>query len=190
MSQSRLSDSQRQLHVYGMAPVIRFTLLGLYIALVLPLPVIATGVLRIVLWGAVALGLSILVAITSEQVILDTNGLQLKHPHWCRWWLRRGWQLHWHQVKGLKTVGTSQGGRVFYLQTTTNQEPEMKAVDRAYLLPQRVENFEDFLVRFHDLSGLTIDHVQRLTPLWTYKLLAFMTLCLFAGEVISLSLRP
>ena len=35
-----------------------------------------------------------------------------------------------------------------------------------------MEHFEDFLVRFSQASGLETSSVQRLTPPWTYQLLA------------------
>jgi len=53
---------------YPMAPLIRFTLLALYLALVLPLPLLAPAGLRLALVGAVPLGLVLVLAITSERV--------------------------------------------------------------------------------------------------------------------------
>jgi hypothetical protein len=76
-----------------MAPLIRFTLLALYLALVLPLPLMAAGALRPLMLAAVPLGLVLVVAITSERVEVDSNGIRVGHPPWCAWLLRRGWQL-------------------------------------------------------------------------------------------------
>ncbi|MFY7695377.1 MAG: hypothetical protein ACOVQK_03450 [Cyanobium sp.] len=84
-----MTDSPRGPHTYGMAPQIRFTLLGLYIALVLPLPVMASHTWQPLIWAALALGFALVLAITSEQVILDGEGLRYTHPAWCRWALRR-----------------------------------------------------------------------------------------------------
>ncbi|MEB3256742.1 MAG: hypothetical protein VKN83_00335, partial [Cyanobacteriota bacterium] len=106
-----MSHPPQETHTYGMAPLIRFTLLGLYIALVLPLPLLAPEGWQVPLWAALALGFAFVLAITSEQVILDAKGLRLTHPAWCRWLLRRGWELQWGQVEGLTPVATSQGGR-------------------------------------------------------------------------------
>ncbi|MFO0119020.1 MAG: hypothetical protein ACK512_02820, partial [Cyanobium sp.] len=74
-----------------MAPLIRFTLLALYLALVLPLPLMAPETLRPLMLAAVPLGLVLVVAITSERVELDDSGIRVGHPPWCAWLLRRGW---------------------------------------------------------------------------------------------------
>lgn len=161
-------------HRHGMAPLIRFTLLTLYAALVVPLPLLAPDGLRFWLWAACLLGLIGVVALTSEGVVLDAEGLAVTHPAWCAWLLRRGWRLNWNEVAGLTPVATSQGGRVFYVR--------VKGGDRAYLLPQRVERFEDFLSRFSSLSGVSTGAVKRLTPPWTYQLLAVMSGTLLLAE--------
>lgn len=174
----------RQIH--PMAPLIRFTLLALYLALVLPLPALAPAGLRLPLLLAAALGLLLVTAITSEQVTLDAAGIQVGHPGWCAWLLRRGWRLSWASIRGLTPVGTSQGGRVFYVRDDKGG---------AYLLPQRVAGFEAFLARFSQLSGLDTASVGRISPPWTYRLLALFCGLMLGGELISLlalapSLRP
>ena len=98
--------------IHPMAPLIRLTLLGLYLALVLPLPPLAPQGLHLAMAVLVALGLLLVLAVTSERVELDEQGLRVGHPAWCRWLLRRGWSLQWSQVRGLTPVATSQGGRV------------------------------------------------------------------------------
>lgn len=163
---------------FAMAPLIRFTLLGLYLALVLPLPLMAPQALRGILLLAVPLGLALVLAISSERVELTADGISVGHPGWCAWLLRRGWMVSWSQITGLTPVGTSQGGRVFYLRTS--------GAGRAYLLPQRLERFDRFLQRFEQLSGLDCQGVGRLTPPWTYQLLAVLSAVLLIGELIAL----
>jgi hypothetical protein len=166
-------------HSYGMAPVIRFTLLALYAALVLPLPLVAPAELRLWLWGALVVGWVWVVALTSEEVVLDGEGVSVAHPPWCARLLQRGWQLPWPQVAALTPVATSQGGRVFYVRA--------KGEARAYLLPQRVERFDDFLARFSALSGVSTAGVARITPPWTYQLLAGMSVTLLLAEGVVLA---
>lgn len=182
-----MSAPAQERQIYGMAPQIRLTLVALYAALVVPLPLLAPAPLKPWLWGALALGFLLLIAITSEQVILDPTGLQLTHPAWCGWWLRRGWQLQWPQVEGLTPVATSQGGRVFYVRTRGSSQAEHRTTGpRAYLLPQRVARFDDFLARFSALSGVPTDTVARISPAWTYQLLALMSMALLVGEGVAL----
>ena len=167
--------------VHPMAPLIRLTLLLLYLALALPLPLLAEPGLRLPLALAFLLGLLLVTAATSERVELDAEGIRVGHPAWCAWLLRRGWSLAWPTVVGLTPVGTSQGGRVFYVRSSTGG---------AHLLPQRVARFEAFLERFGRESGLPMAGVGRLTPAWTYQLLALLSGLLLAGELVMLVLRP
>lgn len=160
---------------YPMAPLIRFTLISLYLALVLPLPLLAPPELQAWLWAALPLGLVLILALVSEQVELSDAGIRVGHPAWCAWLLRRGWQLNWDQISGLTPVATSQGGRVFYVRTQDGS---------AYLLPQRVQAFEDFLSRFSQASGLDTSAIGRISPPWTYQLLAVLCGLLLGGELI------
>ncbi|MFN9621364.1 MAG: hypothetical protein ACK587_00785 [Cyanobacteriota bacterium] len=174
-----MSVAPTERHRYGLAPLIRFTLLALYAALVGPLPLVAPPELKGWLWAALLLGWIGVMALTSEEVVLDGEGLAVGHPAWCAWLPRRGWRLSWSQVGGLTPVATSQGGRVFYVR--------VKGGDQAFLLPQRVERFDDFLARFSSLSGVSTSPVTRLTPPWTYQLLAVLSGSLLLAEGLALA---
>ncbi|MFM7549597.1 MAG: hypothetical protein ACKO7Z_11550 [Cyanobacteriota bacterium] len=163
-----------------MAPLIRSTLIALYLALVLPLPMLAPEGLRPLMLVAVPLGLVLILALVSEQVELDGGGIRVGHPRWCGWLLRRGWQLRWDQLSGLTPVATSQGGRVFYLRSREGG---------AYLLPQRVARFEAFLAQLTSLSGLNLSAVGRISPPWTYQLLALLCWLFLATELAWLGWR-
>jgi len=163
---------------YPMAPLIRFTLISLYLALVLPLPLQAPVGLQPWLWAALPLGLLLILALVSERVELSASGLRVGHPAWCRWLLRRGWSVSWEQINGLTPVATSQGGRVFYVRTQDGS---------AYLLPQRVQAFDDFLSRFGQATGLDTSAIGRISPPWTYQLLAGLCAVMLLGELVWLS---
>ncbi|TVS06980.1 MAG: hypothetical protein EA413_02330 [Cyanobium sp. PLM2.Bin73] len=166
-----------------MAPVIRFTLISLYLALVLPLPWQAPQALRAALWLAVVLGLVLVLAITSEQVEVDSSGIRVGHPAWCGWWLRRGWQLSWSSLTAITPVTTSQGGRVYYL----------RSGDGSFLLPQRVARFPEFLEQLASHSGLDTSGIGRISPPWTYRLLAWLSGLMLVAELgwaAALLLRP
>jgi hypothetical protein len=163
--------------LHPMAPSIRLPLLGLYLALVLPLPLQAPAPWRPALIVAVAAGLVLALALTSERVELDDHGIRVGHPLWCAWWLRRGWSLRWDRVQALTPRATSQGGRVFYVEDG----------ERAWLLPQRVARFDEFLRRFSDRTGLDTASVLRITPPWTYRLLGVLSLLMIAAEALTLA---
>ena len=165
---------------YPMAALIRFTLIALYLAMVAPLPLLAPAELKLLLWLALPLGLSLVVAATSEAVELDADGIRVGHPSWCAWLLRRGWSLPWKAISGLTPVATSQGGRVFYVRGEDGS---------AYLLPQRVAAFEQFLSRFSQETGINTSSIGRISPPWTYQLLAALSAAMLVGELVW-SLKP
>ncbi len=170
---------------YPMAPLIRFTLIGLYLALVLPLPALAPPPLRLPLAVALPLGLLLVVAATSEQVRVDAEGLAVGHPPWCAWLLRRGWRLEWRQITGLTPVATSQGGRVWYVRQGAGGTGGGAGVPaRAYLLPQRVQRLEEVLAQLQARTGLDTGAIGRISPPWTYRLLAGLTALMLAGELV------
>lgn len=172
------SASAGALQLHPMAPLIRFTLLALYLALVLPLPLMAPEALRLPLRLAVPLGLLLVVAITSERVEISDQGVRVGHPPWCAWLLRRGWQLSWPAMRALTPVGTSQGGRVYYVRDGEGG---------AFLLPQRIARFELFLAAFSQRSGLDTSGVGRISPPWTYRLLAVLCGLLLMAELLGLA---
>ena len=162
---------------FGLSPLIRFTLLSLYVALVLPLPVMAPQALRPLMVGALILGLVLVVGLLSEQVETDASGLRVSYPSWIRWLLRRSWSMQWDDIRALVPVGTSQGGTVYYL----------KAVDcRHQLLPQRIERFDLFLDVLNErCSSISTKGIGRLTPPWTYQVLASLAALMVVGELMS-----
>ena len=162
---------------FGLSPLIRFTLLSLYVALVLPLPVMAPQALRPLMVGALILGLVLVVGLLSEQVETDAAGLRVSYPSWIRWLLRRSWSMQWDDIRALVPVGTSQGGTVYYL----------KAVDcRHQLLPQRIERFDLFLDVLNErCSSVSTKGIGRLTPPWTYQVLASLAALRVVGELLS-----
>jgi hypothetical protein len=76
-------------------------------------------------------------------------------------------------MKALVPVGTSQGGKVFYI--TTHDQSQR-------LLPQRLEHFDRFLDLIQARSTLRTKGVGRLTPPWTYQLLAVLAALMLLGE--------
>ena len=158
---------------FQLSPLIRFTLLTVYFALVLPLPLMAPLALRPWLEIAVVLGFGLVWALLSEQVVITESGLAVGYPNWCNWLLRRSWALKWEEIRALVPVGTSQGGTVYYMSTHDQ---------RHQLLPQRLESFPEFLSLVKHYSGLDTSTIGRLTPPWTYQLLAGLAGLMLLGE--------
>ena len=159
---------------FRLSPLIRFTLLSLYAALVLPLPFVAPAGLRVLMTAGLVLGLLLIVGLLSEQVETDAIGLAMRYPVWIRWLRRRGWSMRWEDIRALVPVGTSQGGTVYYLKATGLKHQ---------LLPQRIERFDRFLTLLAEKTAVKTTGIGRLTPPWTYQLLAVLALLMILSEL-------
>ena len=159
---------------FGLSPLIRSTLLSLYVALVLPLPLLAPEELRRWMAAGLLLGLILVLGLLSEQVEADASGLRVRYPAWIRWLFRRGWSMPWQDIRALVPVGTSQGGTVYYL----------KAADlRHQLLPQRIERFDRFLALLREHTSVSTAGIGRLTPPWTYQVLLGLAILMVLAEL-------
>jgi hypothetical protein len=159
---------------FGLSPLIRFTLLSLYGALVLPLPLLAPAESRWLMVAGLLLGLVLVIGLLSERVETDAEGIQVRYPAWIRWLFRRGWSMPWQDIRALVPVGTSQGGTVYYL----------KAADlRHQLLPQRIERFDRFLALLREHTSVSTAGIGRLTPPWTYQVLLGLAILMVLAEL-------
>ncbi|MBE9077183.1 hypothetical protein IQ241_07720 [Romeria aff. gracilis LEGE 07310] len=163
---------------FQISPLIRLTLLSLYVALVLPLPVLAevtqTSVPPALLWMGAVLGGTVLYGVLSERVQVDAKGIRVTYPAWVRLFLRRGWALDWSDVKALKPRSTGQGGLVYYFVS--------QAEDRAYLLPMRVVGFARLVRYVEARTGIDTRDVKPLSQPWMYLILLGFTLLLLGVD--------
>ena len=166
--------SKRATEKFVTAPLVRLPLLLLYICLALPLPLLSPPSLRLTLSLGFLLGAVLILGLVSEQVIISEKAIAVSYPAWLQWLpLRQNWTLPWEQVTALVPVTTSQKGTVYYIKAKKL---------RNYLLPQRLERFELFLTLVHEYSGIDTNNISRLTPPWTYQLLAALSLLMLLGE--------
>ena len=52
-------------------------------------------------------------------------------------------------------------------------------------MPQRIEDFEKFLVIVSKNTGISINDISYISPLWTYKLLTFLSVFMIIGEIVA-----
>ncbi|MFM7449735.1 MAG: hypothetical protein ACKO24_14220 [Leptolyngbyaceae cyanobacterium] len=160
---------------FRISPLIRLTLMGLYLGLTLPLPFLPqTSEVRIpavLLWLGIGLGFGVLLAALSEKVMLNQEGIRVTYPVWVPGFLRKGWSLAWSDVTALKPRSTGQGGLVYYL---TNQ------AGQAFLLPMRVAGFARLVRRVQAETEIDTTDVKPLSQPWMYLLLLLLTLLLLA----------
>ena len=180
-------SSQAVPTVFRLSPLIRITLLCLYVALLVPLPflsqVTAAPIPPALLIVGIGVGAVALYAALSERVILDDQGIQVTYPKWVPRFFRKGWSLPWSEVKELKPRTTGQGGLVYYFVSKQEQ---------AYLLPMRVAGFARLVKLVEAKTGIDMTAVRPLAQPWMYLILLGFTLLLLLvdGWTIWIALTP
>lgn len=170
----------------SISPLIRLTLLLFYIALIIPIPFLATATAAPVspnlLWLGSGIGLILIYAALSEQVILDEQKIQVIYPQWSSWIFRRQWQLAWTEIQDLKMRTTGQGGLVYYFTT--------KSTNQAYLLPMRVAGFSKLVAIVQAKTEIETADIRPLSQPWMYLILlgCSLLLLLVDGWTISTAL--
>jgi hypothetical protein len=158
---------------FKLSPLIRVTLLGLYIALTAPLPLLpqtdGVSVSPQWLWFGIGLGFIALYGALSERVIVTEIEIQVAYPGWMPRFLRKGWVLPWAEVTALKPRSTGQGGVVYYFVSQAGQ---------AYLLPMRVAGFSRLVRLVQEKTGIDTSEVRPLSQPWMYLILLGVTLLL------------
>ncbi|MEQ9367421.1 MAG: hypothetical protein RIG63_00110 [Coleofasciculus chthonoplastes F3-SA18-01] len=159
---------------FRLSPLIRITLLSLYVALTVPLPFLAqvsdAPVPSALLWGGIGLGLFALYGALSERVIVDDEKIQVTYPKWVPGFFRKGWELPWADVKDLKMRTTGQGGLVYYFVSQSSEQ--------AYLLPMRVVGFARLVKLVETYTGIDTSDIRPLAQPWMYLILLGLTLLL------------
>ena len=160
---------------FNLSPLIRITLLCLYIALTVPLPflakVSAAPVPAWLLWIGIAIGAIAVYAALSERVILDEEKIQVTYPSWVPKFFRKGWSLAWSQIKDLKMRTTGQGGLVYYFITPS--------AEKAYLLPMRVAGFAKMVKIVEAKTNIDTTDIRPLSQPWMYLILFAFTMFLW-----------
>ncbi|MFM7364805.1 MAG: hypothetical protein ACKO11_09995 [Cuspidothrix sp.] len=169
-----IANSANQLtSVFRLSPLIRITLLSLYLALTVPLPflahITAAYIPPLLLWVGIGCGFVLLYGILTERVILDEEGIKVTYSPWVPRFFRPGWSLSWSEVKALKPRTTGQGGLVYYF---------LSQDGKAYLLPMRVSGFAKFINIVQVKTGINTTDVRPFSQPWMYIILLGCTLLL------------
>ncbi|HEY9640501.1 MAG TPA: hypothetical protein V6C57_08455 [Coleofasciculaceae cyanobacterium] len=161
--------------IFRLSPLIRITLLLLYVALTLPLPFLSNVTHAPVPPAGLAIGLVLgaiaLYAVLCERVVLDEQNIQVTYPTWVPRFWRKGWSLPWAEIVALKPRSTGQGGIVYYFLSKAGQ---------GYLLPMRVAGFAQLVRQVQAKTGIDTTDVRPLAQPWMYLILLIFTLMLLA----------
>lgn len=161
---------------FSLSPLIRLTLLLLYVALTLPLPALSQVTQAPVPAGVLMLGIAVggvlLYGGLSEQVEVDATGIAVRYPRWIGWLLRRRWQLQWQEITALKPRTTGQGGLVYYFTSADRAQ--------AFLLPMRIAGFAELLRYIEAHTDIDTRDIKPLAQPWMYLILLAFSLLLLA----------
>ena len=155
---------------------VKSSLISLYLALTIPIPFISVDKLKIFSITTFFLGLYLIINITSDYVETCSNKISYKTSLISKALGRKNWEIAWKDIKLINSLPTSQGSKVYYFSTHKNDN---------FLIPQRVENFEKFLLIISKNTGLAINEIYYISPLWTYKLLTLLSVVMIIGELIA-----
>ena len=155
---------------------VKSSLVSLYLALTIPIPFISIDSFKIPSIIAFVLGLYLIINITSDYVETCKNKISYKTTFISRTLGRKNWEISWKDIKSIKSLPTSQGSKVYYFNTNKGEN---------FLVPQRVEAFEEFLLIVSKNTGIPTDKLTYISPLWTYKILTLLSTLMIIGELFA-----
>ena len=155
---------------------VKSSLISLYLALTIPIPFISTDQLKIPSITLFFLGLYIIINLTSDYVETSNNKISYKTSFISKTLGRKNWDIYWKDIKLIKSKPTSQGSKVYYINTKK---------DDNFLMPQRVEDFEKFLLILSQNTRIDVKDISYISPLWTYKLLTVLSVLMIIGEILA-----
>jgi len=156
--------------------IVKTSLISLYLALTIPIPFISNDKLKIFSIILFFLGLFLILNITNDYLETSSQKIIYKSSFLSKTFGKKNWEILWTDIKFIKALPTSQGSKVYYFVNNKNDN---------YLLPQRLENYEKFLLLITKKTGLNVEGFSYISPLWTYRLLTFLSLLMILGELIA-----
>jgi len=155
---------------------VKSSLISLYLALTIPIPFISIDELKIFSIFIFVLGFYLIINTTSDYVETSKNKISYRTSFISKTLGKKNWDIPWKDIKLIKTLPTSQGSKVYYFNTNKGDN---------FLIPQRVENFERFISIINENTKINVDEVSYISPLWTYKLLTFLSVSMIIGELFA-----
>ncbi len=158
---------------------VKSSLISLYLALTFPIPFISSEKLKIFSIITFVFGLLLIINITNDYVDTCDKKISYKTSFISKIFGKKDWEIFWKDIKLIKSLPTSQGSNVHYFISNKNE---------SFLVPQRVENFERLVSIVEEKTKLNIDKLSYISPLWTYKLLTYLSIFMIMGEIIAFTI--
>ena len=159
---------------------VKSSLISLYLALTIPIPFIINDKTKFIAIFAFLLGLYLIINITNDYVETCCNKISYNTSSVSRMLGKKNWEIYWQDIDSIKSLNTSQGSKVFYFKTSKGDN---------FLVPQRIQNFEKFLLIISRRTGINVENISYLSPLWTYKVLTVLSVLMIIGEIFTLVLK-
>ena len=158
---------------------VKSSLISLYLALTFPIPFISSEKFKIFSIITFIFGLFLIINITNDYVDICEKKISYKTSFISKIFGKKNWEIFWKDIKLIKSLQTSQGSNVHYFISNKNE---------SYLVPQRVENLERLVSIIEEKTKLNIDKLSYISPLWTYKLLTYISIFMIMGEIIAFTI--
>ncbi len=158
---------------------VKCSLISLYLALTIPIPIISSEELKFFSIFTFIFGLILVINITNDYVIICEKNISYKTSFISRLFGKRDWKIYWRDIRSIKSYPTSQGGKIHYFETNK---------DEKFLVPQRITNFEKFIEIISKKTEISTNNLSYISPLWTYKLLTYLSFVMIIGEIIAFTI--
>ena len=158
---------------------VKSSLISLYLALTIPIPFISNENLKIFSILTFVFGLFLVINITNDYVNTCDKKISYQTSFISKIFGKRKWEIYWKDIKLIKSLPTSQGSMVHYFVTKNNEN---------FLIPQRIEDLEKFLLIVENKTKLNVNQISYISPLWTYKLLTYLSIFMIIGEIIAFTI--
>ena len=155
---------------------VKSSLISLYIALTLPITFISSEQLKTPSLFFFIFGLFLIFNITSDYLETCEKKISYQTSFISRAFGKKNWEIFWEEINSIKSLPTSQGSKVFYFIDERGQN---------YLVPQRIQNFDIFLEKVEKKTKISTKDISYISPLWTYKLLTWLSVLMIIGEIVS-----
>ena len=117
--------------------------------------------------------------IRSDYVNTFEDKILYQASFFSKFFGKKSWEIFWKDIISIKSFPTSQGSKVFYFFTQNGD---------SFLIPQRIENFEKFKLIVSKKTKIKIKDFSYISPLWTYKILTYISILMIIGEIIAFSI--
>ena len=155
---------------------VKSSLVSLYLALTIPIPFVSIDSLKILSIITFVLGLYLIINITSDYVETCNKKISYKTGFISKVLGRKNWEIPWKDIKLIISLPTSQFSKVYYFNTYNCKN---------FLFPQSEEDLEKLLLIVSKNTNIPTNELSYKSPLWTYKLLTFLSVAMIVGELFA-----